>query len=122
MTMPATTMRIEASAQGIIPTIPLTFYPEEKTMIAHDLVRVTVWNEFRHEKQDPEIARLYPQGMNGAIAQALNDQPGLKASLAALDDPEQGLSSAVLDHTDVLFWWGHLAHHEVRDELVDRVQ
>jgi trehalose utilization protein len=91
-------------------------------MTPRDTVRITVWNEFRHEKQDPEIARLYPQGIHSAIAQTLNAQAGLRASLAALDEPDHGLSSAVLDNTDVLFWWGHIAHHEVRDEIVDRVQ
>ena len=27
----------------------------------------------------------------------------------------------MLDNTDVLIWWGHMAHHEVADEIVDRV-
>jgi trehalose utilization protein len=85
-------------------------------------IRITVWNEFRHEKQDPEVARLYPQGLHGAIAEALNAQPGLQAGTATLDEPEHGLTQAVLDSTDVLFWWGHMAHPEVRDEIVDRVQ
>ncbi len=87
-----------------------------------DMVRVTVWNEYRHEKQEPEIARLYPQGIHGALAQLLNAQPGLSAGTATLDEHDHGLSSAVLDNTDVLFWWAHLAHHEVRDDIVEAVQ
>ncbi|HEY6407033.1 MAG TPA: ThuA domain-containing protein, partial [Ktedonobacteraceae bacterium] len=36
-------------------------------------------------------------------------------------EPEQGLPDTILDTTDVLTWWGHLAHDEVSDALVDRV-
>src|SRR5690606_21195901 len=32
------------------------------------------------------------------------------------------LTQAVLDNTDVLIWWGHMAHGEVQNDIVDRVQ
>jgi hypothetical protein len=41
---------------------------------------------------------------------------------ATLDEPEQGVSQAILDETDVLLWWGHAAHDQVLDETVTRVQ
>ena len=41
---------------------------------------------------------------------------------ATLDEPEHGLTEEVLDGTDVLVWWGHLAHDEVEDRIVDRLQ
>ena len=91
-------------------------------MNRREAIRVTVWNEFRHEKASPEIARVYPEGMHATIAQALNAQPDLRAGTATLDEPEHGLTQAVLDRTDVLFWWGHMAHPEVSDAVVDRVQ
>lgn len=83
--------------------------------------RVTIWNEGRHEKQDPAIADLYPKGLHGALAAHLSEQ-GLQVSTATLDDPEQGLTKEALESTDVLLWWGHMAHGEVQDEIVDRVQ
>ncbi len=86
-----------------------------------DAIRVTVWNEYRHEKKNEKIAQIYPQGMHGAIAGYLEKQPGLKVRTATLDEPEHGLTEAVLAETDVLTWWGHGAHQEVRDEVVDRV-
>ena len=86
------------------------------------VIRVTVWNEGRHEKKNPNIAKLYPKGMHGAIVEHLSKQPGIKATGALLDDPEQGLPDAVLAATDVLIWWGHMAHGEVKDELVAKVQ
>ncbi len=85
-------------------------------------LRVTVWNEGRHEKKNPDIARLYPRGMHGAIAEHLSKQPGIKAAGALLDDPDQGLPDKVLAETDVLIWWGHMAHGDVKDELVAKVQ
>ena len=84
-------------------------------------VRVTVWNEFRHEKTDEHIRRVYPQGIHGAIADYLEQQPGLSAQTATLDEPEHGLTEAVLAETDVLIWWGHQAHGAVEDAIVDRV-
>lgn len=85
-------------------------------------VRVTVWNENRHEKSDPKVSAVYPRGIHGAIAEFLSRDPDLQVRTATLDDPEQGLGEAALESTDVLTWWGHVAHDEVRDEMVDRVQ
>ena len=85
-------------------------------------IHVTVWGEFRHEKQNPQVAALYPQGMHEAIAAPLRADAGLAVRTATLDEPEHGLSATVLEETDVLTWWGHLAHAEVQDEVVARVR
>ena len=84
-------------------------------------IRVTVWNEFRHEKNDEKPREIYPQGMHHVIATALSRDREIETRLAALDDPEHGLTEDVLAHTDVLIWWGHLFHHEVRDEVAETV-
>jgi trehalose utilization protein len=85
-------------------------------------IRVTVWNEFRHERKWENVARIYPEGMHATIANALRQLgDNLTVGLAALDDPEHGLTREVLDNTDVLIWWGHMAHQEVQDEIVERV-
>ncbi len=85
-------------------------------------IRVTVWNEFVHEKTNETVKELYPDGMHEAIAGYLRQQPGLSVRTATLDEPEQGLSEEVLADTDVLTWWGHTAHDKVQDEIVDRIQ
>jgi trehalose utilization protein len=85
------------------------------------LPRITVWNEFRHEKESPNIAAIYPDGIHSAIATHLRSQ-GFTVKTATLDEPEHGLTDAVLAETDVLTWWGHMAHEEVSDAIVDRVQ
>jgi trehalose utilization protein len=81
--------------------------------------RVLVWNEHRHERKNPAVAELYPDGIHGAVASGLRDA-GLDVRTATLDDRDQGLGD--LDWADVLVWWGHIAHDEVADENVDRVQ
>jgi trehalose utilization protein len=87
-----------------------------------DPIRVTVWNEFRHEKNNEAVKKLYPDGMHAVIAETLEKAGGMTVRTATLDEPEHGLTEAVLDATDVLFWWGHIAHGEVQDEIVKRVQ
>ena len=82
--------------------------------------RVTVWNEYRHEKTHAEVTQLYPDGIHEAIASHLRGT-GLAVRTATLDEPEHGLTADVLAQTDVLIWWGHMAHGEVADEVVDRV-
>ncbi|MCM8900408.1 ThuA domain-containing protein [Caldicoprobacter algeriensis] len=84
-------------------------------------IRVTVWNENRHEKADKKVAEIYPKGIHGAIADFLSQESDFEIRTATLDEPEHGLTKEVLDSTDVLIWWGHIAHNEVRDEVVDRV-
>jgi trehalose utilization protein len=86
-------------------------------------IRVTVWNEFRQEHTDEPVRRLYPEGIHAAIAEGLRASgDDLVVRTATLDEPEHGLTEAALADTDVLTWWGHVAHDEVSDVVVDRVQ
>lgn len=84
-------------------------------------IRVVIWNEGRHEKKSPRVAEIYPNGIHGAIAEGLAGCSNLSISTATLDDAEHGLSQQRLDETDVLVWWGHMAHDAVSDAIVDRV-
>jgi trehalose utilization protein len=87
----------------------------------NEKIRVTVWNEYRHEKSSPQIAKIYPKGMHGAIAGFLKANADLKVRTATLDEPLHGLTDSVLRSTDVMIWWGHMAHGEVADAIVDKV-
>lgn len=84
---------------------------------------VVVWGENRHEQTEEHVRAVYPDGMHETIGQAVRERLGDAAdvSTATLDDPEHGLTAERLAHTDVLVWWGHAAHAEVRDEVVERV-
>ncbi|MCX5634691.1 MAG: ThuA domain-containing protein [Planctomycetota bacterium] len=85
-------------------------------------IKVTVWNEFRHEKINEKVKKIYPDVMHAVIANSLNKAEGIKAVTATLDQPRHGLTDKVLENTDVLIWWGHMAHNEVADEVVEKVK
>lgn len=85
-------------------------------------IRVTVWNEFVHERENKDIRAIYPQGIHGTIAKALGSTRDIEAVTATLDQPEHGLTEDVLASTDVLIWWGHCAHDKVEDAIAARVQ
>ena len=85
-------------------------------------LNVVIWNEFRHEKKYDHVKAIYPNGMHATIKEFLEKQDDIEVTLAALDDPDQGISDELLEKTDVLLWWGHVAHKEVNDELVAKIQ
>lgn len=84
------------------------------------MLHVTVWNEFKHEREREDIAKLYPNGIHQAIADFLKCDD-IEVRTATQDMPECGLTQEVLDHTDVLLWWGHMIQVNVPDEVADRV-
>lgn len=84
-------------------------------------VKVTIWNEYRHELRNAQIGALYPKGMHGAIADGLKAIGGFDIRTATLDEPSHGLTDDVLDATEVLIWWGHAAHGDVSDDIVNKV-
>src|SRR3954447_17105483 len=87
------------------------------------MVRVTVWGENVHEGRDESVRAIYPEGMHASIASGLLELLGdeVQVRTATLDQPEHGLTEAILAETDVLTWWGHIAHDDVDDAVVARV-
>jgi trehalose utilization protein len=92
--------------------------------MAEDLrKRITVWNEFIHERTKSEVKKLYPDGIHETIRNALVDtlDDNFTIECATLDQPDHGLSDEVIENTDVLLWWGHAAHDQVDDAIVAKV-
>ena len=78
--------------------------------------RVVVWSEGTAPKD------VYPNDINGAIADGLKKSlPGWEVVLAGINDPAQGASAHSLKQTDVLMWWGHKRHREIKDEVVEAI-
>ena len=84
-------------------------------------LQLTIFNEFVHEQNNDVVKKLYPDGMHMAIAAHMQKEPDIQVTTATLEMPDHGLTEDVLNSTDVLMWWGHAAHGDVRDEIVDRV-
>ena len=74
-------------------------------------IRVLVWDE----RSDAE-KEAYDNFLGNYIADQLKLHTEFTVVSAGLNDPEQGLSDSVLDQTDVLIWWGHVRHSEVKPE------
>jgi trehalose utilization protein len=87
-------------------------------------IRVTVWGENLHEQKHEKVKTVYPEGMHATIAAGIRENLSgqVQVRTATLDQPEHGLTEDVLANTDVLTWWGHMGHHLVSEEIVDRVQ
>ena len=85
-------------------------------------INVTVWSENYHERNQPEIAAIYPAGIHGAIADGLAEDPRFMVRTATQDQHDHGLADGVLDGTDVLLWWGHADQQGVDDTWVQAVR
>ena len=84
-------------------------------------IRALVWGENVHEQKNEFVARNYPRRMHGQIAALLAEDGNIVAATATLQEPEHGCTESRLAETDVLLWWGHAAHDEVDDAIVERV-
>jgi trehalose utilization protein len=86
-------------------------------------LNITIWNEYRHERENEVVRAVYPEGIHSTLAAGLKSRlPNATIRTATLDEPANGLPEVVLADTDVLIWWGHKAHGDVDETTVDRVQ
>ncbi|MBQ3864921.1 MAG: ThuA domain-containing protein [Clostridia bacterium] len=84
-------------------------------------MKVVVYGENLHEKTHPErMEKIHPRGMHETYADIVREIPGAEVTVVILDHIEE-MTEELLDATDVLLWWGHMAHDKVPDEVVDRV-
>jgi trehalose utilization protein len=90
-------------------------------MSSSSRVQVIVWGENVHEHKNEAVRKIYPNGMHRCIADGLAEAKELEVRTVTLQDPEHGLTDEALAKTDVLVWWGHVAHKEVQDAVVERV-
>ena len=65
--------------------------------------------------------KIYPNDINGAVAEGLACLDGWEVVKASINDPDQGLSDERLNRCDVLIWWGHKKHGMVKDELAQKI-
>jgi trehalose utilization protein len=82
--------------------------------------RVVVWSE-GSANVDAGSKKVYPNDVNVAMAEGLKTLEGWEVLTASLKDPDQGVSDELLKSADVLIWWGHKKHGEVKDELVNKI-
>lgn len=86
------------------------------------MIKITVWNEYKHEREYENIRKVYPEGIHGCIASFLKMQEDFTVRTATFDMPEHGLTEEVLQETDVLIIWSHAMQEEFSDMVAERVQ
>ena len=86
-----------------------------------ETIHVVIWDEQQLEQKE-----VYPNFLGNHIADHLRENENLSVTTVSIEDPEQGLSSRVLDNCDVLIWWGHRRHTEITPEtgqgIVKRIE
>lgn len=85
------------------------------------MIKVTVYNEFKHERTDEAVKTIYPEGIHNALKKGLecND---ITVKTVTLLDKNCGITEELLNDTDVLIWWGHIEHHLVPDNVANMVK
>ena len=63
------------------------------------MIRVTVWNEFQHERTQEKVKEIYPDGIHTCIAKFLRQEEELSVRTAVFDEKEHGLTEEVLANT-----------------------
>ena len=48
-------------------------------------IRAVVWGENVHDRENEAVRKIYPKGMHGAIAEALNEDAGINATTATME-------------------------------------
>lgn len=84
------------------------------------MVKVTIFNEFAHERENQKVAEIYPEGIHMALKSGLEDDE-ISIRCITLDTVSE-ITKELLDDTDVLIWWGHIRHHLVPDETANLVK
>lgn len=97
-------------------TAALSFVAAPALWAAAGTRKVVIWSEGTAPKN------VYPKDINTAIAEGLKALSGWEIVTANLSDPDQGLNDTLLNSTDVLMWWGHQKHGDVKTALVDRIE
>lgn len=85
------------------------------------MIRVTIFNEFLQEKTQEDVIAVYPNGIHNALKAGIESEE-FAVKTVTLDDENCGINEEVLKNTDVMLWWGHMAHHRVPDEVASQVK
>lgn len=85
------------------------------------MIKVLVWCEHHQDQRDADVKSVYPEFMHNAIADFLRKDTEFSVKTATLEDPDCGITDNVLEDTDVILWWGHIRHHDVPDEIAQKV-
>lgn len=85
-------------------------------------MKVLIYNEFIHEREDERAKRYYEGGIHECLKKALGEiDDSLEFTVATLEDHKEVITEERLNETDVMIYWGHVAHGAVDDEVVNNI-
>jgi trehalose utilization protein len=120
--MPYTTTR-RAVVTAAASALALSLLPRTSRAAEKSPIRVLIWDE-----QQPSQREAYGDHFLGnTIADHLKKNPALSVRSVAMlpkdqaDKDDPNLTEESLARTDVLIWWGHLRHRQVKWEVGDRI-
>jgi len=85
------------------------------------MIKVTIWNEYLHERTDEVVKTIYPNGIHGELSAYLGQFDDIEVQTTTLDCESFGITDELLDNTDVLIWWSHMEQDKVPDEIARKV-
>lgn len=86
------------------------------------MINVTIYNEYFHEQEYEGIRKVYPSGIHNCIKEFLQTDGNLNIRTATFGMENHGLSSDVLDNTDVLIYWSHAKQDEFSSEVAENIR
>lgn len=86
------------------------------------MINVTIYNEFVHEQEYEGIRKVYPKGIHNCIKEFLQTDENLNIKTATFEMEKHGLSTEVLDNTDVLLFWSHARQDEFSDKVAEDIK
>ena len=85
------------------------------------MLKITIYNEYKHEREDEACAAVYPEGIHGVLKSFIEADKDCVIRTFTVDNVNTELTDEILADTDVCIWWGHMAHELVADETAARV-
>lgn len=86
------------------------------------MINVTIYNEFFHEQIYEGIKQVYPNGIHRCIKDFLEQDKNLNIRVATFDMEKHGLSTEILDQTDVLIFWSHAKQDDFSDSVAQDIK
>ncbi len=86
------------------------------------MIDVTIFNEYKHEREIESIRKVYPDGIHGCLKSFLETEDDIRVHTATFEEPEHGLTEELLEQTDVLIFWIHALQDEFSDDVTARNQ
>lgn len=82
-------------------------------------MKIVIYNEHNAHHKEGKTLLAYPNGIHGALKD-LFESHHHDVEVYTLENINS-ISDDTLKNTDVMVWWGHMNHQDVKDEVAQRI-